>query len=43
MAGKVINLGLVLLNKFGACRQESAWKTATSHIRKPLPLIKQNE
>lgn len=37
MAGKVINLSLVLLSKFGASRQESASKTATSHIRKPLP------
>ena len=36
MAGKVINLSFVLLSKFGASRQESASKTATSHIRKTL-------
>jgi hypothetical protein len=36
MAGKVVNSSLVLLSKFGASRQESASKTATSHIRKPL-------
>lgn len=33
MAGKVINSNFVLLSKFGANRQESASKTATSHIR----------
>ncbi len=37
MAGKVENSSLVLFSKFGASRQESASKTATSHIRKPLP------
>jgi|GEM_PF-4888352 len=31
MAGKVVNSSLVLLSKFGASRQESASKTATSH------------
>jgi len=36
MAGKVINSSFVLLSKFGASRQESASKTATSHIRKTL-------
>lgn len=36
MAGKVVNLSFVLLSKFGASRHESASKTATSHIRKPL-------
>ena len=39
MAGKVVNSSFVLLNKFGASRQESASKTATSHIREPLALI----
>ncbi len=37
MAGKVINRSNGLLIKFGASRQEIASKTATSHIRKPLP------
>ena len=36
MAGKVINPSHALLSKFGASRQESASKTATSHIRKTL-------
>jgi hypothetical protein len=36
MAGKVINSSSVLLIKFGASRQETALKTATSHIRKTL-------
>ena len=36
MAGKVVNSSFVLLSKFVASRQESASKTATSHIRKPL-------
>lgn len=36
MAGKEVNLSLVLSGKFGASRQESASKTATSHIRKTL-------
>jgi hypothetical protein len=39
MAGKVINSSFVLLSKFGASRQVSASKTATSHIRKPLALM----
>jgi hypothetical protein len=37
MAGKVVNSNFLLLSKFGASRQESASKTATSHIRKTLP------
>lgn len=36
MAGKVVNSSFVLLSKFVASRQESASKTATSHIRKTL-------
>jgi len=36
MAGKVVNSSLVLLSKFVTSGQESASKTATSHIRKPL-------
>jgi len=36
MAEKVVNSNLVLLSKFVASGQESASKTATSHIRKPL-------
>ena len=43
MAGKVVNSSFVLLSKFGASRQESASKTATSHIRKTLYAIKKNE
>jgi len=39
MAGEVINPSLVLLSKFGASRQESASKTATSHIRKTLAVM----
>ena len=39
MAGKVLNSSFVHLSKFGASRQESASKTATSHIRKTLPTI----
>ena len=39
MVGEVVNSRLVLLSKFGASRQESASKTATSHIRKPLWVI----
>jgi len=42
MAGKVINSNFVLLSKFGANRQESASKTATSHIREPLGAILKN-
>lgn len=36
MAGEVVNLSFGFLRKFGASRQESSSKTATSHIRKPL-------
>ena len=36
MAGKVVNSSFVLLSKFGASLQESALKTATSHIRETL-------
>ena len=36
MAGKVVKSNFELLSKFGASRQESASKTATSHIREPL-------
>ena len=36
MAGKVVKSNFELLSKLGASRQESASKTATSHIRKPL-------
>jgi hypothetical protein len=36
MAGKVVNSSFGYLSKFSASRQESASKTATSHIRKPL-------
>lgn len=36
MAGKVVNSSLMLLSKFVVNRKESASKTATSHIRKPL-------
>ena len=39
MAGKVVNLSFVLLSKFGASGQESASKTATSHIRETLWFI----
>jgi len=39
MAGKVVNLNFVLLSKFGASRQKSASKTATSHIRQTLAVI----
>ncbi len=41
MAGKVVNSSFMLLSKFGASRQESASKTATSHIRKTLCRILQ--
>lgn len=40
MAGKVVNSSFLLLSKFVASRQESASKTATSHIRKTLCAIK---
>jgi hypothetical protein len=43
MAGKVVNSSFVLLSKFGVSRQEIALKTATSHIRKPLPCILKND
>ena len=36
MAGNVVNQSLVLLANFIHGGQESASKTATSHIRKPL-------
>ena len=36
MARKVVNSSFVLLSKFVAGGQESALKTATSHIRKTL-------
>lgn len=36
MAGIVINLSFGFLSKFVASRQESASKTATSHIRKTV-------
>lgn len=39
MAGKVVKSSFVLLSKFGASRQESSSKTASSHIRKPLAVI----
>lgn len=39
MAGKVANSSFVLLSKFGVRRQESTPKTVTSHIRKPLCAI----
>ena len=39
MAGKVVHSSFGLLSKFGASGQESALKTATSHIRKPLANI----
>lgn len=32
MAGKVVNSSFVLLSKFGVNRQETASKTATSHM-----------
>lgn len=43
MAGKSGNSSLVLLSKFGVSRQESASKTATSHIRKTLAGIVGND
>jgi hypothetical protein len=45
MAGKEINSSFALSSKFGASRQESALKTATSHIRKTLctNIEKQND
>ena len=43
MAGKVVNSSFVLLSKFSTSRQESASKTATSHIRKTLAPIRKHE
>ena len=39
MAGEVVNSSFVLFRKFGASQQESASKTATSHIRNTLQPI----
>lgn len=39
MAEKVVNQKFVLLGKFVLGGQESAMKTATSPIRKPLMII----
>jgi len=39
MAGEVVISSFVLFSKFGASRQESASKTATSHIRETLPVM----
>lgn len=39
MAGKVVNSSFVLLSKFVLGGQESASKTATSHIRETLAFI----
>lgn len=35
----MVNSSIVLLSKFVVSGQESAPKTATSHIRKPLAII----
>lgn len=44
MAGEVIKSRFVLLSKFSASGLESASKTATSHIRKPLyDIVKPNQ
>ena len=43
MAGEVIKSRFVLLSKFSASGLESASKTATSHIRKPLPASIKNK
>jgi hypothetical protein len=40
MAGKLVNSIFVHLSKFVASRQESASKTATSHIRKTSNCLK---
>ena len=40
MAEEVVNSSFELLSKFVANRQESASKTATSHIRETLGTIK---
>jgi hypothetical protein len=43
LAEKVENSSFVLLSRFSAIRQESALKTATSHIREPLAVrLKRN-
>lgn len=42
MAGKVVNLGIRLLSKIVASRQESASKAATSQIPKTLFAIKRS-
>lgn len=42
MAGKVVKSSFELLSKFGANGQESASKTATSHIRKTLYTFSKN-
>ena len=39
MAGEVVNSSFVHLSRFVASGQESALKTATSHIRKTLEVI----
>ena len=36
MTGKVVNSSFGILSKYGSSQQESASKTATGHIRKPL-------
>lgn len=43
MAGKVVNSSIVHLIEFGISRQISASKTATSHIRKPLCAMLNNQ
>lgn len=43
MAGKLVNSIFVHLSKFVASRQESASKTATSHIRKTLAVRLKND
>lgn len=43
MAGEVVNSNFGTLNKFGASRQEIASKTATSHMREPLPPSVKNQ
>lgn len=42
MEGLVLNSGSMPLIKLGASRQESASKTATSHIRKTLAASNKN-
>lgn len=43
MSVKAINSSLMLLSKLGESRQESASKTASSHICKKLKTIIKNE